>query len=358
MTDFNFDQKFGDGKELFFGSPKGLHDTVVCHHPRLEQLFLSQQATNWMYGEFPLDKDREDMHRCPDGIRDLMLYNLLFQWHLDSVAADGLFPLFAPFLTNSEASKLFSLNGQMEYIHAATYSEILRQCIPDRTELEKYTKRIEEVRKRLSPVFKHLADLKDVGCEYSLGQITSEAAYPYLLKGLITWWCMEKIQFMASFPVTFSVVDAGYFPNIGNYVQKIMLDERNIHAETMEYCIKHELSTERGKRVWKRIAPECLEIVNSFVRAEKEWGEFLPTGGRSLVGVTPLTLNDHVDFEASHVYYTLFGDTISYPKGQMLPLMTKWLNLDKVQVANMELDNSNYLLNVMQEDYQGELNGL
>ena len=356
MRDFNFERKFGEDDAIFFGSKKGLLDTVVCSHPKLESLFLAQKATDWMYGEFPLEKDREDMHNCPDGIRDLMLYNLLFQWHLDSVAADGLFPLFAPFLTNSEASKLFSLNGQMEYVHAATYSEIMRQCIPDRVELEKYTKRIDEVRKRLDPVFKNLADLKDVGCEYSLGQITAEAAYPYVLKGLITWWCMEKIQFMASFPIPFAIKDStGWFPNICNYIQKIMLDELNIHAETMKYIIQWELQTERGKRVWQKIRLECLEIVDSFVEAEKEWARFLPTEGRSLVGLTPLTLCDNVDYEAVEVYNTLFGDSVRYMKGERLPVMAKWLNPDHVQVANMELDNNNYLLNVMVEDYTGDI---
>ena len=56
MRDFNFDRKFGEDNAIFFGSPKGLLDTVVCHHPKLESLFLAQKATDWMYGEFPLEK--------------------------------------------------------------------------------------------------------------------------------------------------------------------------------------------------------------------------------------------------------------------------------------------------------------
>ena len=78
MTDFNFERKFGEDDAIFFGSPKGLHDTVVCHHPKLEQLFKAQKATDWMYGEFLLEKDREHMHSCPDSIRDLMLYIYCF----------------------------------------------------------------------------------------------------------------------------------------------------------------------------------------------------------------------------------------------------------------------------------------
>ena len=161
---------------------------------------------------------------------------------------------------------------------------------------------------------------------------------------------------MASFPVPFAIKDStGWFPNICNYIQKIMLDELNIHAETMKYIIQWELQTERGKRVWQKIRLECLEIVDSFVEAEKEWARFLPTEGRSLVGLTPLTLCDNVDYEAVEVYNTLFGDSVRYMKGERLPVMAKWLNPDQVQVANMELDNNNYLLNVMVEDYTGDI---
>ena len=124
---FNFNRKLGEDSAIFFGSPRGLHDSVVVKHPYLAQLYDSQIATNWKYNEFSLAKDREQMQYCPKSIKDLMLYNILFQWHLDSVAADQLFPLFSPFLTNSEASRLFCKNDDMEYTHSLTYSEIVRQ---------------------------------------------------------------------------------------------------------------------------------------------------------------------------------------------------------------------------------------
>ena len=74
-----------------------------------------------------------------------------------------------------------------------------------------------------------------------------------------------------------------------------------------------------------------------------------------MVGLTPLTLCDSVDYEAVEVYNTLFGDSVRYMKGERLPVMAKWLNPDQVQVANMELDNNNYLLNVMVEDHTGAI---
>ena len=78
---FNFNRKLGEDSAIFFGSPRGLHDSVVVKHPYLAQLYDSQIATNWKYNEFSLAKDREQMQYCPKSIKDLMLYNILFQWH-------------------------------------------------------------------------------------------------------------------------------------------------------------------------------------------------------------------------------------------------------------------------------------
>lgn len=349
---FNFKRKLGEDSAIFFGAKKGLHDSLFVHHPRLDELYLAQKATDWMHNEFDLSQDREQMRSCPGSIRDVMLLNILFQWHLDSIAADGLFPLFAPFITNSETGRLFSLNGQMEYVHALTYSEIVRQCVPRIEDIEHLREQVEAVKMRLEPLFRNLIDLKEVGAEYSLGQITAHVAYPYVLKGLVTWWCMERIQFMGSFSATFAVVSQSWFQGIGNYVQKIMLDERNIHAETMKYVIQHELSTPQGRFWWPKIAEEMRELVDNFVKAEDTWVDFLFSEGRGRgLMVTPVAFKEDVRYNAQEVYEVLFGvpSSITVPP---LPYMEKWLNPDNVQNANMEVDSNNYLLNVVQADYR------
>ena len=346
---FNFDRKLGEDSSIFFGSPKGLHDSVVVKHPYLAHLYDAQIATNWKYNEFSLSKDREQMLTCPKPIKDLMLYNILFQWHLDSVAADQLFPLFSPFLTNSEASRLFCKNDDMEYTHALTYSEIVRQCVSDRDELETFIKDIENVRKRLDPVFDCLKYLKEDGHKYALGHITEDAAYPALLRGLVCWWCMERIQFAVSFAVTFAIVQQGWFPGIGNYVQKIMLDELNIHAKTIQYVIKHELSTHRGKREWTTLKRECKHIVDTFLEGEYDWAEFLTSQGRGIIGVTKESLCLSAKYEAEEVYQTLFGESLGVTKSPT-PYMEQWLNPDNTQNANQEIENGNYLLNSVVND--------
>lgn len=351
---FNFEKKIGEEEAIFFGKHNGLHDTISVPHLRLEELYLQQMATDWAHNEFDYSKDREQLRTCPKGVRDLMLYNILFQWHLDSVAADNLFPLFAPFLTNSEANALFCFNDKMEYTHSKTYSEIIRQCMPDKTELDAFLSDIKQVRKRLSPVFKNLKTLKELGHKYQLGMVSKEECYPYLIKGLVTWWCMERIQFMASFPMTFSIVEKGWFQNMGNAVQKIMLDEYNIHAETMKYCLSYELSTKNGKKVWEEAKAECRKIVDSFVQAEKEWVDFALSDGRGVAGLSTELMYRDIEYNAAEVYEVLFGIKPSITE-RPLKLMEVWLSLDKTQAAGQEIASVNYLLGSVHDDTDGDL---
>lgn len=349
---FNFDKKIGEGSEIFFGKPKGIYDTIVVSHPRLQELYLAQRATDWMHNEFDLSKDREQLRSLDKGTRDLMLYNILFQWHLDSVAADNLFPLFAPFLTNSEASSLFSLNTSMEYVHSMTYSEIVRQCIPDHEELEKFIQDIEQVRKRLEPIFGILGKLSNAGCLYRLGEVSEDECYNILIKGLVTWWCMERIQFMSSFAKTFGVVRTGTLQGVGNYVQKIMLDEMNIHAETMKYVIQHEMKT--NPKQWKDLESSLRKIVDTFVQGEYDWIDFVLSNGRGVSGLSNTLLKMWVDYNADDVYVTLFGDSKKQVDNP-LKWMDNWLNPDKIQTANQEIANGNYLLGVVVDDVDGEI---
>ena len=49
------------------------------------------------------------------------------------------------------------------------------------------------------------------------------------------------------------------------------------------------------------------------------------------------------------------GDSVQYPKGEMMPLMATWMNIDSTQNANMELAHNNYLLNIVVDDTEGEI---
>ena len=60
-----------------------------------------------------------------------------------------------------------------------------------------------------------------------------------------------------------------------------------------------------------------------------------------------------VDYNADDVYVTLFGDSKKQVDNP-LKWMDNWLNPDKIQTANQEIANGNYLLGVVVDDVDGK----
>ena len=107
----------------------------------------------------------------------------------------------------------------------------------------------DDITGRLTPIsdaFKNF-NWKEQG---TLGLVTDiQSSYDVVMNAVVALFCLERLQFVASFAATFAVVEQGWFQAIGKLVQKIAQDERFIHAEVDKYVIKHELTTERGK-IW------------------------------------------------------------------------------------------------------------
>ena len=210
---------------LFLGEAPALYDSINVTHPKMFELYKAQKATDWDEAEIDLSQSKIGMLTCPPELRDVMVKNLALQWEFDSVASRSIAPLFAPFITNSEFWAAILKNSEIEVLHALTYSEIVRQCIPDPNTIFEEIHHNEHIMGRMEPVAKAFNDLRIAGAKYILGLITDEEAYPIVIKALIALFCLERGQFVVSFSATFAVVDAyGDFQGIGTLVQKIMMD--------------------------------------------------------------------------------------------------------------------------------------
>ena len=131
-----------------------------------------------------------------------------------------------------------------------------------------------------------------------------------------------------------------------------MLDELNIHAETMKYVIQHEMKT--NPKQWKDLENSLRKIVDTFVQGEYDWIDFVLSDGRGVSGLSNTLLKMWVDYNADDVYVTLFGDSKKQVDNP-LKWMDNWLNPDKIQTANQEIANGNYLLGVVVDDVDGEI---
>lgn len=351
----NENTEWKEGKySLFLGQEPALYDSINVTHPELFKLYKRQKAMDWSEDELNLEQSRIDMDTCPAEVKDLMIENLALQWEADSIASRSIAPLFAPFITNSELWAAWLKVSEIEVLHALTYSEIVRQCISNPNLIFDKIMKNEDIVGRLTAISEAFKSLQQQGAKHTLGLATDkQASYNVLMNAVVALFCLERLQFVASFAATFAVVEQGWFQAIGKLVQKIAQDERFIHAEVDKYVIKHEMTTPMGK-IWYETNREYIkQMVDSVVQAEYNWNKYLFSNGRKVVGYTESLANEWVDYNAQDVYATLGFD---YKKIKTNPLkyMDNWFDLNKTQNAQQEADSANYLLNVIYNDIPEE----
>lgn len=340
---------------LFLGESPGLYDSVNTPYPKLFDLYKKQKQADWSEDEIDLTQSRIDMLVCPPEMKDIMVKNLSLQWEADSIAARSIAPLFAPFITNSEYWAAILKVSEIEVLHALTYSEIVRQCLDDPKEVFTSIMQNEEIIGRLDPVSKAFSNLRICGAKYVLGMISKEEAYPVVMEALVALFCLERLQFMASFAITFAVVEQGVFQGIGKLVQKIMQDERFIHAELGKEALLIEFATPKG-RAWLTANKEVVKgIVDSVKQAEYKWSSYSFQEGRKCVGLNEKGLISWVDYNAQDVEDILELPVENRIKKSPLKYMDNWLDMNKTQNAQQEADSANYNLNIIVDDVGDEI---
>ena len=336
---------------IFFGEEPSLYDSVNQPYPYLYDLMEKLKQLDWSPDDVDLTQTRMDLLRCDSNTRNLMLYNLAYQWELDSIVT-SIAALLAPFITNSEYGHLVQRISENECNHSVTYSNIVRQCVPDPQEVFDLVFKHKEVLERASIVGKVLGELKEVGAKYTLGMMTSDECRPYLLKGMVAIYALECISFMSSFSCTYGLAEQEYFVGAARLVQKINIDEL-IHIEAGRFVLQEwMLKDPLWIPVYNQYKGELTEIVDGVVSNELNWNKYLFSEGRSLVGLNEGLLNDWTRFNAQDVYDNLglkqsFRRTITDP----LPWFAEdWLDINKVQNAAMESDPTNYMVGAVSKD--------
>jgi ribonucleoside-diphosphate reductase beta chain len=345
----NTEWKTGE-HSLFLGQQPALYDSVNVRYPKIFSIYKLQKSIDWSEDEINLEQSRLDLLNCPKSTYDIMLETIAFQWEADSVASRAIAPLLAPFVTNSEYWAAVQKVSEIEVLHALTYSEIVRQCVLDPNEVFSRVMYNNNVLDRLNVVAAVFEDLRITGAKYSLGLVdNNQSTYNVIFKAIVALYCLERLQFVASFAATFAIVEQGYFQGIGKLVQKIMQDEIGCHAELDRLVIEIELKTERGQIAMTECYDDIVNIITCIIDSEKSWNRYLFSDGRSIVGLNVSLLDEWVDYNASAMAETFMPSSfvIDSPKSNPLKYMDNWLDINKFQNAQQEADGNNYALNTI-----------
>jgi ribonucleoside-diphosphate reductase beta chain len=349
---FNFDKDDYSSPSLFLGKQGvGLFDTVNKQFPEIWKRYKSIKSLDWDENEFEYESCANDFKTCSKSTYDMMIKTLAFQWEADSVAS-RISPIVGCFVTSSELWAAWQRLSDQESVHAATYSEIVRNAFDDPNEVLDEVLKVREAMNRLSTVAEVLQGAAQAAHEYAAGlRDNNQELYNHAFMFTIGMLALERIQFMSSFAVTFALCDTGLFTPIGKAIQKISQDELEEHVELDKAIIRNELKTERGRIAYKQCEPLITKLIEEVVDSELEWVDYLFSEGRELVGLNSKVLKQWSLYCAKDVYDFLDINTErKFPQHNPLKFMEKWLDISKTQPSNQEELNNQYKVGIIKRD--------
>lgn len=360
---FNTDKTVEDyqKQKLFFGGEPGLIDTIHKSYPKIWALYKEMKSLDWSEDEFNYSKCFLDFKSVDKDISEMMLETIMWQWEADSVASQFPLVIISPFQPCTEVVEAEQAIQTNELVHANTYSEIVRMSFDNPQEVLEEMLAKSATFDRLQLVGSTLAKIQEFSIEYNYNtkfnkkEYSEEEVIEKLIEYYFIMLLLERIQFMASFAITFTICKSGPFGPIGQAVKKIAQDELEVHAEYRKEMLK-EMS-EQYPEVFAEVKPRLIKLFNEVIESEMKWTETL-FEGRTLIGTNVDLIKEWVLFNAKDVARFIgFGkEDIEYtfPRSNPMPFLEDWFNMNMQQAAPQEQDIAAYKINVVSRDDEDE----
>lgn len=362
---FNNQKTDYDSNEIILGQDPGLFDTINNHHPILFGLYKRLKMMDWDENEFPYGDCLHEFETASRSDYDMMVKTLAWQWEADATASRSILNILAPVLTDSRVFAGYARITENECLHALTYSEIVRNSFKDPQVILDEILKVQEAQERLVTVAKVMGEAHDASHAYACGTIANDQElYNKIFKFFMALYYLERVQFMASFAVTFAFGKMGRFQPIVMGVQKIAIDEFEIHAQFGQEVIKALLKTERGRLAYEQTKDEGTKLFWEVLMSEVNWLIYLFSEGRELPGVTLKKMIQWVLFNGNAAgtftghkgllteaqleeFKNATGFDLEWPDKNPLPYMVEYLDIGANQTAVQEGDNNQYMVNAL-----------
>lgn len=348
--------------EIIGNGDVGLLDTINKRFTKIWDLYKEMKALDWDENEFEYSQCLSDFKKAPTDSSEAMLKTILWQWEADSVASQCPAVILAPYQPCTELWEAELRINDNESVHSNTYSEIVRMgfAIP-REVLDQMLKKTETFR-RLSVVGEALKEVKRSSTiiQYEREMLgkepTSEQMFQDMILFYFCMWCLERVQFMASFAITFTICQSGWFQAIGMAVKKICQDEFEVHSEFRKEVLLQLIAHPVGAKVFEKLKPRLANILDNVLDCEINWvhQDIFENGKKSLVGTNAELVSQWTLFCAKPLVTTLKLDSrYKMPSKNPMPHLEEWIDINKNQSAPQEQDNPAYKLNIVEFNDSG-----
>lgn len=346
---------------LFFKGEPGLIDTIHKSYPEIWALYKEMKSLDWSEDEFDYSRCHGDFKTVDPDMSDMMLETLMSQWELDSIASQFPLVLISPFEPCIEVTETETAIQANELVHANTYSEIVRMSFDNPAEVLDKLLSTTATFDRMAMVNKALADFRNFSVEYQYHRVFTpgfnmqETATEKLIEYYFIMLLLERIQFMASFAITFTICKSGPFAPIGQAVKKIAQDELEVHSEYRKEVLK--VMIKDHPETFEAVRHRLLAMFKEVIDHEFDWTERL-FKGRTLIGTNADLIKKWVLFNAKDVAhfigFTKEETGHTFPRQNPMPFLEDWFNMNSQQAAPQEQDVAAYKINIVTRDDEDE----
>ena len=334
---------------VFLTGKPALLNTIHKAYPDIWQQRDELKSLDWHENEFNYSTCLNEFKIYND-VSNAMIETLAWQWESDSIASTNPLILIAPFQPCLEVFAMESQVTANEILHSATYSEIVRLSFENPEKVLSDILENQEAFKRLDVINRKLGEFQEYSIDYQINKQNYSDEF-VLVKLIEFYFCLlvlERIQFIASFAITFTIVHSGLFQPIGNAVRKIAQDELQCHVKYRKSVIT-ALCKQLNKPI-SNYSDILIPILDEIVQTELEWSKHL-LSKYSIAGLQLQGLQDWVKYNANDVYHFVTGE-IKYPEcvENPLPFLTEYFDNDSVQSAVQEIQSASYVMNSVIND--------
>lgn len=336
---------------MFFGESVSVARFDQQVHPKFEKLTEKQLAFFWRPEEINLTKDANDYKNLPDHEKHIFISNLKYQTLLDSIQGRSPTSILVPIISDPALENWVETWGFSETIHSRSYTHILRNIVPNPSEILDDIMVNPHIRERAVSVaiyydecyqlvLKYLQDKK----QFHNNEEEMKKLYKKLYLCLHAINALEAIRFYVSFACSFAFGDRGVMSGNSSIIQLIARDE-SLHLSGTQYILKEIQNGSEGK-LFAEVAHECKKEAEQLfldcVHQEKEWAAYLFKDG-SMIGLNEIILNRYLEHIADQRMRAVGLTSPFIITKNPIPWINTWLVSDNVQTTPQEKENSSYL---------------
>ncbi|HAT23975.1 MAG: class Ia ribonucleoside-diphosphate reductase subunit beta [Pantoea sp.] len=342
---------------MFFGQSVNVARFDQQKYDIFEKLIEKQLSFFWRPEEVDVSRDRIDYQALPEHEKHIFISNLKYQTLLDSIQGRSPNVALLPLISIPELETWVETWAFSETIHSRSYTHIIRNIVNDPSLVFDDIVTNEQILARAQDISKYYDDLIEMtNYWHLLGEGTHQvngksvtvnlrALKKQLYICLMSVNALEAIRFYVSFACSFAFAERELMEGNAKIIRLIARDEA-LHLTGTQHMLNLMRTGEDDpemKEIAAECRQECFELFKKAADQEKEWAEYLFSGG-SMIGLNKDILCQYIEYITNIRMQAVGLDLPFQTRSNPIPWINSWLVSDNVQVAPQEVEVSSYLV--------------